>query len=158
MANPRAPCVHSDAQRALWHFEPAASCVPKIDSDFLADAVADEGGMASIYKIVTQSEWREAEKQGLFKGAPVDLADGFIHFSTAGQVAETAAKHFAGRDGLLLVAVDEAALGEALKYEVSRGGALFPHLYADLPLAAVLWAKPMPLGADGIHRLPAMDR
>jgi uncharacterized protein (DUF952 family) len=114
--------------------------------------------MASIYKIVTQSEWREAEKQGLFKGAPVDLADGFIHFSTAGQVAETAAKHFAGQGGLLLVAVDEAALGGGLKYEVSRGGALFPHLYADLPLSAVLWAKPMPLGADGVHRLPAMDR
>jgi uncharacterized protein (DUF952 family) len=114
--------------------------------------------MASIYKIVTQSEWREAEKEGLFKGAPVDLADGFIHFSTAGQVAETAAKHFAGQDDLLLVAVGEAALGDRLKYEVSRGGALFPHLYADLPLSAVLWVKPMPLGADGIHRLPVMDR
>jgi uncharacterized protein (DUF952 family) len=114
--------------------------------------------MASIYKIVTQSEWREAEKEGLFRGAPVDLADGFIHFSTAGQVAETAAKHFAGQDDLLLVAVVEAALGDRLKYEVSRGGALFPHLYADLPLSAVLWAKPMPLGADGVHRLPAMDR
>jgi uncharacterized protein (DUF952 family) len=114
--------------------------------------------MASIYKIVTQSEWREAEKEGLFRGAPVDLADGFIHFSTAGQVAETAAKHFAGQDDLLLVAVVEAALGDRLKYEVSRGGALFPHLYADLPLSAVLWVKPMPLGADGIHRLPVMDR
>jgi uncharacterized protein (DUF952 family) len=96
--------------------------------------------------------------QGLVKGAPVDLADGFIHFSIAGQVAETAAKHFAGQDDLLLVAVVEAALGDRLKYEVSRGGALFPHLYADLPLSAVLWVKPMPLGADGIHRLPAMDR
>ncbi|MGN6765468.1 MAG: DUF952 domain-containing protein [Rhizobiaceae bacterium] len=114
--------------------------------------------MASIYKIVTQDEWREAEKEGLFRGAPVDLADGYIHFSTAGQVAETAAKHFAGKAGLLLVAVDEAALGDRLRYEVSRGGALFPHLYADLPLSAVLWTKPMPLGADGIHRLPAMDR
>jgi uncharacterized protein (DUF952 family) len=70
--------------------------------------------MSSIYKIVTQGEWREAEKQGLFKGAPVDLADGFIHFSTAGQVAETAAKHFARQDDLLLVAVDEAALGDRL--------------------------------------------
>ncbi|MBN9069323.1 MAG: DUF952 domain-containing protein [Rhizobiales bacterium] len=114
--------------------------------------------MASIYKIVTQDEWREAEKEGLFRGAPVDLADGYIHFSTAGQVVETAAKHFAGKADLLLVAVDEAALGDRLRYEVSRGGALFPHLYADLPLSAVLWTKPMPLGADGIHRLPAMDR
>jgi uncharacterized protein (DUF952 family) len=114
--------------------------------------------MASIYKIVTQDEWREAEKEGLFRGAPVDLADGYIHFSTAGQVAETAAKHFAGKADLLLVSVDEAALGDRLRYEVSRGGALFPHLYADLPLSAVLWTKPMPLGADGIHHLPAMDQ
>jgi uncharacterized protein (DUF952 family) len=114
--------------------------------------------MASIYKIVTQSEWREAEEEGLFRGAPVDLADGFIHVSTAVQVAETAAKHFAGKNDLLLVSVDEAALGADLKYEVSRGGALFPHLYADLPLSAVLWAKPMPLGANGVHSLPAMDR
>lgn len=114
--------------------------------------------MVRIYKIATQSQWREAEEGGVFHGAPVDLADGFIHFSTAGQVAETAAKHFAGQNGLLLVAIDEAALGDTLKYEVSRGGALFPHLYANLPLSAVLWAKPMPLGADGIHRLPAMDR
>ena len=114
--------------------------------------------MASIYKIVTQSQWREAEEEGLFRGAPVDLADGFIHFSTAAQVAETAAKHFAGKNDLLLVSVDAAALGADLKYEVSRGGALFPHLYANLLLSAVLWAKPMPLGADGVHRLPAMDQ
>jgi uncharacterized protein (DUF952 family) len=114
--------------------------------------------MASIYKIVTQSQWREAEEEGLFRGAPVDLADGFIHFSTAVQVAETAAKHFAGKNDLLLVSVDAAALGADLKYEVSRGGALFPHLYANLLLSAVLWAKPMPLGADGVHRLPAMDQ
>lgn len=114
--------------------------------------------MATIYKIVTQAEWREAERDGVFRGAPVDLADGFIHFSTASQLAETAAKHFAGQDDLLLVAVDEDALGAALTYEVSRGGALFPHLYADLPLAAVLWAEPLPLGADGVHRLPVMDR
>jgi uncharacterized protein (DUF952 family) len=120
--------------------------------------IGGEGAMATIYKIVTQGQWREAEREGVFRGAPVDLADGFIHFSTAQQVAETAAKHFAGKGDLLLVAVDEAALGDALKYEVSRGGALFPHLYAGLPLAAVLWAEPMPLGADGRHRLPAMDR
>jgi uncharacterized protein (DUF952 family) len=120
--------------------------------------IGGEGAMATIYKIVTRSQWREAEEEGLFRGAPVDLADGFIHFSTAEQTAETAAKHFAGKDDLLLVAVDEAALGDALRYEVSRGGALFPHLYADLPLTAVLWTEPMPLGRDGRHRLPAMDR
>jgi uncharacterized protein (DUF952 family) len=113
--------------------------------------------MASIYKIVTQSEWREAEKQGLFKGAPVDLADGFIHFSTAEQVAETTAKHFAGKNDLLLVSVDAAALGADLKYEVSRGGALFPHLHAPLPLEAVRFAVPMPLGPDGRHQLPRLD-
>jgi uncharacterized protein (DUF952 family) len=113
--------------------------------------------MATIYKIVTQDQWREAEAAGVFRGAPVDLADGFIHFSNAGQLAETAAKHFAGQDGLLLVAVDEATLGEPLRYEVSRGGALFPHLYDELPLSAALWVKPMPLGANGAHRLPELD-
>ena len=110
-----------------------------------------------IYKIAPEALWREAEKNGRFTGAPIDIADGFIHFSTAGQVAETAAKHFAGQDDLLLVAVDDAALGEALRYEVSRGGALFPHLYADLPLSAVLWTEPMPLGAGGVHRLPDLE-
>jgi len=111
----------------------------------------------TIYKISTAALWREAERAGAFTGAPVDLADGFIHFSTAGQAVETAARHFAEQDGLLLVAVDAAALGPALKYEVSRGGALFPHLYAPLPLSAVAWVKPLPLGADGRHVFPAMD-
>ena len=106
-----------------------------------------------VYKITPQSDWREAEKSGVFKGAPIDLADGFIHFSTADQVAETAAKHFSGQSDLLLVAIDAGALGPALKYEVSRGGALFPHLYANLDMSSVLWAKPMPLGADGVHEI-----
>ena len=111
----------------------------------------------TIYKICPETLWREAEKSGRFDGAPVDHADGFIHFSTAEQAVETAARHFAGQDGLLLVAIDAAALGPALKYEVSRGGALFPHLYAPLPLSAVIWAKPLPLDADGRHVFPAMD-
>ncbi|TGU32398.1 DUF952 domain-containing protein, partial [bacterium M00.F.Ca.ET.152.01.1.1] len=93
--------------------------------------------------------WREAEKNGRFTGAPIDIADGFIHFSTAAQARETAAKHFAGQTDLLLIAIDGSKLGDALKYEVSRGGALFPHLYAPLDLGAVLWAKPLPLGAGG---------
>jgi len=80
-----------------------------------------------IYKIATKAQWAEAGKTGVFAGAPVDLADGYIHFSTAAQARETAAKHFAGQDDLLLVAVEAAKLGEALKWEVSRGGALFPH-------------------------------
>ena len=88
-------------------------------------------------------------------GAPIDLSDGYVHFSTAQQAAETAAKHFAGVDGLLLLAVDGDGLGDLLKWEVSRGDALFPHLYRALRLSDVLWAKPMPL-VDGVHQFPAL--
>ena len=112
---------------------------------------------ATIYKICDSALWREAERAGVFTGAPVDGADGYIHFSTAGQAAETAARHFAGKTDLLLVAVDAAALGSALRYEPSRGGALFPHLYGSLPLSAVRWVKPLPLGADGRHVLPELE-
>jgi uncharacterized protein (DUF952 family) len=110
----------------------------------------------TIYKICPQTLWREAERQGVFTGAPVDLADGFIHFSTAAQAPETARRHFAGQDDLLLVAVDGAKLGDALKFEVSRGGDLFPHLYAPLDLGAVRWVKPLPLDADG-HVFPDFE-
>lgn len=106
---------------------------------------------AVIYKIAGRQEWAAAEAAGRFDGAAVDLADGYIHFSTAGQVAETAARHFAGRDDLVLVAVDTAAIAAALKYEPSRGGALFPHLYGPLPLTAVRAVNALPLGADGRH-------
>ena len=109
----------------------------------------------TIYKICPEPLWRAAERAGTFAGAPVDLADGYIHFSTEAQVEETAAKHFAGQSGLLLVAVDEARLGGTLKYEASRGGALFPHLYGPLDLAAVVWVKPLPVGSDGRHIFPA---
>lgn len=111
----------------------------------------------TIYKIADETLWRAAEKAGRFDGAPIDLADGYIHFSTADQARETAAKHFAGRDDLLLVAVDADRLGHRLKYEASRGGALFPHLYAPLELSAVLWVKELPLGADGAHVFPELD-
>ncbi|RUW43808.1 DUF952 domain-containing protein [Mesorhizobium sp. M8A.F.Ca.ET.021.01.1.1] len=110
-----------------------------------------------IYKITPQAPWCEAEANGRFTGAPIDIADGFIHFSTAEQAAETAAKHFSGQTDLLLVAVDGTSLGDALKYEVSRGGALFPHLYGVLDPKAVLWVKPLPLGADGSHQFPALE-
>ncbi|RWM18793.1 MAG: DUF952 domain-containing protein [Mesorhizobium sp.] len=110
-----------------------------------------------IYKIVPEPLWREAERNGRFTGAPIDVADGFIHFSTAGQAKETAAKHFAGQTGLLLVAIDDAKLGDALKYEVSRGGALFPHLYGPLELKAVVWVQPLPLGTDGLHQFPTLE-
>ncbi len=109
-----------------------------------------------IYKICPAELWREAEKVGQFDGAPVDLADGFIHFSTAEQVVETAERHFAGQDGLLLIALDEEKLGPALKYEPSRGGALFPHLYGPLPMTAVVWTRPLPLGTDGTHVFPPL--
>jgi uncharacterized protein (DUF952 family) len=110
-----------------------------------------------IYKITPQALWREAEASGRFTGAPIDVADGFIHFSTAAQVRETAAKHFSGQTDLLLVAIDGASLGNALKYEVSRGGALFPHLYGVLELDAVKWVRPLPLGADGTHQFPPLE-
>lgn len=110
--------------------------------------------MTLIYKICPQPLWRKAEEAGIFKGATIDLSDGYIHFSTAAQARETAAKHFAGQDDLLLIAVDETVLGDALRYEPSRGGDLFPHLYAPLPLDAVRWVKPLPLGSDGRHVFP----
>ncbi|MGX9142074.1 DUF952 domain-containing protein [Mesorhizobium sp. 128a] len=110
-----------------------------------------------IYKIAPEALWREAEKNGHFTGAPIDIADGFIHFSTGPQARETAAKHFAGQTNLVLVAIDGARLGEALKYEVSRGGALFPHLYGVLETNAVLWVRPLPLGPGGAHQFPALE-
>jgi uncharacterized protein (DUF952 family) len=101
--------------------------------------------------------WQQAERAGAFGGAPLDRADGYIHFSTAQQVRETAAKHFAGQADLVLVAVDSEALGPALKWEPSRGGALFPHLYGALSLDAVRWVEELSLGRDG-HVFPALDR
>lgn len=105
-----------------------------------------------IYKILRAEEWAVLEAQGESQGAPIDVADGYIHFSTAAQVAETAAKHFAGETGLKLLAYDSAAL-PALKWEPSRGGQLFPHLYAALRRDAALWVQDLPLGPDG-HRFP----
>ena len=107
-----------------------------------------------IYKICNAELWSKAEAAGVFKGAAVDLADGYIHFSTAAQVAETAARHFAGQDGLILAAIDPNALGAALKYEPSRGGALFPHLYGVLPMSAIVWCVPLLLGEDRSHKFP----
>ena len=110
----------------------------------------------TIYKICDAAAWRAAERAGEFAGTPVDLADGYIHFSTADQVMETAAKHFAGQRNLVLVTVDADALGVALKWEPSRGGALFPHLYAELSLANIAETTPLPLGSDGRHRFPPL--
>lgn len=110
--------------------------------------------MTLIYKICPEPLWRAAEGLGRFTGAGIDRADGFIHFSTAAQVAETARRHFSGQADLLLVAVEAEALGPALRFEPSRGGDLFPHLYGDLPLDAVRAVTAMPLGPDGAHALP----
>jgi uncharacterized protein (DUF952 family) len=107
--------------------------------------------MTLIFKIVASAEWRAAKSAGAFAGAAVDRADGYIHFSTVAQAPETAAKWFAGREDLIVVAVDAEALGSDLKWEPSRGGALFPHLYARLPMSAVLWSRPLPIGPDGRH-------
>lgn len=110
-----------------------------------------------IYKIAPRALWNEAVAKGVFAGAGIDLADGYIHFSTAEQALETAAKHFAGQAGLVLVAIDGARFGDALRWEVSRGGALFPHLYAELPVDAALWVKDLPLGTDGKHQFPELS-
>ncbi|MBE0553348.1 MAG: DUF952 domain-containing protein [Rhodobacteraceae bacterium] len=106
-----------------------------------------------IYKIFRRPEWDQFRAAGETLGAPVDLADGFIHFSAAPQLAETAARHFAAESDLVLVACDAGRLGPALKWEPSRGGALFPHLYRRLVLADVVWDKSLPLGASG-HIFP----
>jgi uncharacterized protein (DUF952 family) len=113
--------------------------------------------MTLIYKLCPQALWQESEPSGIFTGAPIDIHDGYIHFSTAAQVRETAAKHFAGEENLLLVAVEAEALGTALRYEPSRGGDLFPHLYAPLSLEAVRWVKPLPVGSDGQHVFPVLE-
>lgn len=105
-----------------------------------------------IYKIVTSEQWRAAKEKGVFNGAPVDLKDGYIHFSTAKQLRETAAKHFAGQDDLLLVSVSSSSMTAKLVYEPSRGGQLFPHLYGALLLSAVIETVELPLGADGQHQ------
>ena len=110
-----------------------------------------------VYKIVAADEWRIAEAAGVFVGAEIDRADGFIHFSTAEQAPETAAKWFAGRGDLTLAAVDVEALGGRLRWEPSRGGALFPHLYAPLPMTAVVWSRPLALGPDGRHVFGSLE-
>jgi len=106
-----------------------------------------------IYKIAPRALWVEAELSGRFDGAPVDVADGFIHFSTEAQMRETARRHFAGQDDLLLITVDGERLGDKLKWEPSRGGDLFPHLYGPLFMARVVDVVPLPLGPEG-HVFP----
>jgi uncharacterized protein (DUF952 family) len=103
------------------------------------------------------AEWQEAEASGSYPGSSQDVADGFIHFSTASQIVASASRHRAGQSDLVLLAVDPAPLGAALRWERSRGGELFPHLYGALPVAAVRRVSPLPLGPDGRHVFPALD-
>ncbi len=106
-----------------------------------------------IYKIFRADEWNALQKCGETSGAPIDVADGYVHFSMAEQAAETAAKHFAGEKGLTLLACDSETLGGDLKWEPSRGGALFPHLYRNIRLTDVVWSAPLPF-EYGVHRFP----
>lgn len=108
----------------------------------------------TIYKICTVAEWDAAVRDGVYRGSAVDHRDGFIHFSTAAQARETAAKHFAGLPDLVLVGIDDTRLGGALRWEPSRGGALFPHLYAPLPAEAAISVTPLAMNSDGTHRFP----
>jgi uncharacterized protein (DUF952 family) len=112
--------------------------------------------VTTIYKICERAAWRLAEPTGTYRGSQADVRDGFIHFSTTAQLAGTMAKHFSGQRELLLVAVDADALGAALKWEPSRGGELFPHLYGALPLTAVRWIKPVPEEVAGRRALPEL--
>lgn len=107
-----------------------------------------------IYYMCRRAEWDTARSSGRYSGSSQDAADGFIHFSTAAQIVESAAKHRAGQDDLVLIEVEAAALGDALRWEPSRGGQLFPHLYDALPFDAVRRVAPLPLGAHGRHVFP----
>lgn len=107
-----------------------------------------------ILKIFRADEWQALRAEGETLGAPIDVADGYVHFSTPAQAAETAAKHFAGEEDLWLLGLEADTLGDALRWEPSRGGALFPHLYRPLQLSDVAWAQPLPL-ENGVHQFPA---
>lgn len=109
--------------------------------------------MSRIYKILPRTEWTAAEAAGVFTGSAVDLADGYIHFSTGSQAAETARRHFASQADLVVLEIEASDLGETLVWEPSRGGDLFPHLYGHLPVTAVLAVTQAPLGDDGVPNL-----
>lgn len=107
-----------------------------------------------VYKICGRAAWEAARSAGRYGGSPADRRDGFIHLSTAPQLPGTARKHFSGREDLVIIAIDAIRLGDDLRWEPSRGGQLFPHLYGDLDLSDVLWVQDLPLGRDGLHRIP----
>jgi uncharacterized protein (DUF952 family) len=114
--------------------------------------------MSTVYKVLSAEAWRAAELAGAFQGSPDDARDGFIHFSTAEQLEQTLHKHFAGARDLLLLYVHTQAVAQSQwRWEPSRGGALFPHLYGPLPVTAVHRVEPLPLDAQGLHRLPQLE-
>ncbi len=112
--------------------------------------------MSLIFHVCTRESWQAAVAEGRYAGSADDRRDGFIHFSASDQVVDSVAKHRAGQDGLVILGVDPERLGAALKWEPSRGGALFPHLYGPLPLEAVVFVRDLPLGADGRHVFPSL--
>lgn len=111
----------------------------------------------SIYHMCRLAEWQAAAGAGAYLGSSQDVADGFIHFSTGAQIRESARRHRAGQDGLVLLVVDGSVLGNALRWEESRGGQLFPHLYGPLPLDAVTAVHDLPLDSTGEHRFPLLE-
>ena len=121
------------------------------------DVMAPHQFPASIYKICRATDWAQAVAFGQYTGSPDDLRDGFIHLSTAAQVHDTAAKYFRGQEGLVLVKVDAVPLGDALKWELSRGGAMFPHVYGPLPTRLAVTVEPLALAADGVPIIPELD-
>jgi uncharacterized protein (DUF952 family) len=129
--------------------------IPK-DSTRDSSGKQDSRQVRTIYKICPASAWREAERQGVYRGSADDIRDGFIHFSTASQVAETAGKHYSGQTGLFLIAVDADTLGNALRWERSRNDELFPHLYGELDLGAVTGVVDMRARSDGTHDIPEL--
>jgi uncharacterized protein (DUF952 family) len=126
-------------------------------ADRVAGWLFGAASVGTMYKICEQASWRIAEREGLFGGTAADTRDGFIHFSTAAQLPETLAKHYAGASDLLVIAVDGEALGPQLRWERSRGGDLFPHLYGTLPMAAVRWSRPLPDEVGDTRAIPELD-
>lgn len=108
----------------------------------------------TLYKVISSDDWRAAETQGEFTGVGIDLDDGFIHLSSQSQVVETVGRYFAGQEGLLLVAVDASKLGDTLRWEPSRNGDLFPHVYGSISMEAVIRTDKLPVNRDGSHRFP----
>jgi uncharacterized protein (DUF952 family) len=136
-----------------------ADTVAEVELPGKPQATQQQAGLPAvrrIYKICPASAWREAERQGVYRGSADDVRDGFIHFSTASQVAGTAKKHFFGQTGLFLIEVDADALGDALRWEHSRNDELFPHLYGELDLGAVLGVLGMIARSDGTHDIPEL--